>query len=141
MAEQVPRAGPDVDGNVNLLAAFSDHDLIKFGRKLQAQRAELAAEHKKLGGALDQITGELLVRFNREKRQNLRTKAGLAYVSELHSTKITNRELLLAYLDGDDSALNLTLNAEWLAAWKLDHPGEAFPGTETTTIRKVNLRS
>lgn len=143
MAEEVPRDGPDMGQPVDgALAKFTDSNLIAFGRKLQAKRDELESERKKLKTALDQITGELLVRFNREKKQNVRTEAGLAYISEVHTTKITDREAFLENVVGIcEDAMKVSVDPEWLAAWKLDNPNETFPGTETTTVRRVNLRS
>jgi len=97
------------------------------------------APYKSCLKTLETAMNTLLLSLNTE---SVKTDAGTAYVSNIMSTKVSNRQALMEYVarTGNFNLLTAAVSKEQVKEFMEANDGHVPPGVDVASIRKVNFR-
>jgi hypothetical protein len=120
-----------------LVAAY-----IKYRDYVAAKELALTVELKPYTTAMATIATAMLDQLNASGADSIKTDAGTAYVSELDSMKVIDREALMDFIfkTGETQLLLAAVAKDAVRDYMAEHNNLLPPGVEKSTIRKANFR-
>ena len=115
---------------------------IKYRDYTAAKQKALDDELKPYTEAMATISTAMLDVLNNSGADSIKTDAGTAYVSELDSMKVADRDALFDFVmqTGETQLLSAAVAKEAVRDYMAEHGGQLPPGVEKSSIRKVNFR-
>jgi hypothetical protein len=115
---------------------------IKYRDYTAAKQKALDDELKPYADAMATISTAMLDHLNMSGADSIKTDAGTAYVSELDSMKVGDRDALGAFIleTGELQLLSMAVAKDAVRDYMAEHQGQLPPGVEKSSIRKVNFR-
>ena len=115
---------------------------IKYRDFTAAKEEALKQELKPYTDAMATISTAMLDILNQSGADSIKTDAGTAYVSELDSMKVIDRDALMDFVvtSGETSLLSAAVAKDGVRDYMSEHQGQLPPGVEKSSIRKVNFR-
>jgi len=115
---------------------------IKYRDYKAAKEKALEEELKPYTSAMETIATAVLDLLNTQGSDSIKTDAGTAYVSELDSMKVADRDAFMEFIlvTGETQLLNAAVAKDAVRDYMAEHQGQLPPGVEKSSIRKVNFR-
>ena len=119
------------------------HKYIELRAKVKAMETAFAETLSPIKGAMDVIGNEMLRRLNERGADSSKTDAGTAYISELTSVKVGDKEAFRAYVLENDFLDMVSLDPikEQIVEYMGRSGGNPPPGVVINRFKKTNFRS